>query len=835
MNDHPIPRATYRLQLTKGFPFAKTAAIALYLSNLGISHAYLSPILKARRGSLHGYDTVDHSILNPELGTQRDFEDMVATFRAHGIGVILDIVPNHMGIGGDENDLWLDVLEHGPQSRYGDWFDINWSPSEPGLRDKVLVPMLGSSFGEALERGAFELRYDEGTSKLAIWAEGAHKLPLCPDSYEIIGDPSNVARFNQPENREDLVGLIDVQHWRPARYSVAADDINYRRFFIVSDLAAIRVERKDVFDHVHRLTFDLVADGLVDGLRVDHIDGLYDPKAYCLNLRERCPRPIYLVVEKILAPHEALRSDWGVDGTTGYEFSSTVTSLITDPRGEEGLTKAYENFVGRAPSLADEERNAKRNIIDYEMAAELDALTVRLRHIAAGVPHTADLTRNAIRSALRDVVAAMPVYRTYVDGGPLSEDDQRNIAVSVARARQATPALDPAVFDFLSQVMTAELCRTRKEYDPDEALETAHRIQQYTGPVMAKGLEDTALYRYNRLIALSDVGEKPDRFTTSVAAFHDFNRSRRASFPHGMLTTSSHDTKRGEDARARIAALSGYFDEWTTAVPEWGRMLEEARAPKLEPNDLYYFFQLLLGSWPTALTAGDKAGVDAFGERLLAAMLKSVREARMKTNWAVPKTEYEDQISQFVAVALSSDAFLASFARFEQTVAVAGAQNGLIETVLKLTVPGVPDIYEGAELWEQSMVDPDNRRVVDFDERQRLLASAPADLIANWRTGAIKQRIIAQILTWRREHPSVFMEGSYEPIDIEAGAVGYARRHSGHTIVVVAKLYPWRTRLWVKRDISLPEGLSWDGLHQIVGSGVDALGDELPVDVWATR
>ncbi len=837
--DNIVPRATYRLQLTAEFSFARAAALAPYLAQLGISHAYLSPVLKARRGSTHGYDTVDHGVLNPELGTQRDFEEMVAALHRHGLGVIVDIVPNHMGIGGDENELWLDVLRWGPRSRYAEWFDINWSPSEPSLKNKVLVPMLGRSFGEAMESGALELRHDEAEGSFSVWAEGVHKLPVCPETYHLIGSPSAVGRYNSAEGRQDLARLIDAQHWRPARYSVAADDINYRRFFIVSDLAAIRVERDEVFEHVHRLTFDLVRDGLVDGLRVDHIDGLYDPKQYCLRLREAAPRPIYLVVEKILAPHETLRADWAVDGTTGYEFGAAVTRLLTDPRAEAKLTETYERFIGRRLDLAEEERSAKRAIIDYEMAAELDALTERLRRLAASVPRTADLTRNTIRSALREVVAAMPVYRTYIDGGPLDQQDARNIAVAVASAREATLSLHPAVFDFLNDVLTGELCRTHKAYPQDDALDAARRIQQYTGPVMAKGLEDTALYRYNRLIALSEVGAKPDRFTTSVAAFHDLMRSRRARASHGMLTTSSHDTKRGEDLRARVVAISGFGDEWAEAVERWSALLMAAGAPELERNDVYCFYQLLLGAWPTTLVPTDSVGLAALRKRIGAAMLKSVREARMRTNWTVPKSDYEEALATFIDIAVQPGAFLDSLLGFERRIATAGAQNGLIQTVLKLTVPGVPDIYQGAERWEQSMVDPDNRRPVDYEASLRLLGQTEGanSQLANWRDGAIKQRLIADLLAHRAAHPALYAHGSYEPVEAGPDLVAFVRRHEGATMLVAARLYPWRAPVWDEVQLTLPEAVAWHELRPIVGNspvGGTALFGSLPVSVLAS-
>ena len=808
----PIPRATYRIQLHRDFTFIAAAGLAPYLEQLGISHAYLSPILKARPGSTHGYDTVDHTALNPELGTRADFEAMAAAFRRHGIGIVLDIVPNHMGVGGDLNAQWLDLLEWGRRSRFAEWFDINWTPTEPTLRNKVLVPFLGTTFGQAIEAGKLELRKDQ-TGKFAIWAEGSHKLPVCPDTYELIGvDPE---RLNTPGGRPELIRLIDAQHWRPARYSVAADDINYRRFFIVSDLAAIRIERDDVFDHVHRLVFELVEQGLVEGLRVDHIDGLYDPKAYCQKLRARCPRPIYLVVEKILAPHEQLRADWDVEGTTGYEFAAAATKLLVDPQAESALGSVYQNFTGRTGTLAEIERTSKRGIIDYEMAAELDGLATRLRSLAASGPATIDLTRNGLRAALREIVASMPVYRSYVDGDHLSDEDRRSIEFAVGRAREAAGALDPQLFSFVRATMLGET--------PDgvaaprqSVLDLAQRIQQYTGPVMAKGLEDTALYRYNRLIALSDVGEKPDRVGESVEAFHAFSGARRARSPHGMLTSSSHDTKRGEDSRARIAAISGRVDTWRDAVEAWRTQLVNAGAPTIEPNDLYYFFQLLLGSWPADFPdqgALDPATLSAFRKRLDAAMLKSVREARQKTNWSVPASDYETATSSLVEIALRpAGKFLDSFRKFESELGRSGAMNGLIETVLKLTVPGVPDIYQGAEFWEQSMVDPDNRRAVDFEARKAALSAGsdiPA-LITNWRDGRLKQHVIRSLLDLRRRSPELFASGSYEPIysNGRTSVLAFLRRLDQHAILVAISLYPWRESHWGPQDqLQLPSDM----------------------------
>ena len=807
-----VPRATYRLQLTKDFTFRHAAALAPYLQRLGISHVYLSPILTARKGSTHGYDTVDHSEVNPELGTRAEFETMAGEFRERGIGIILDIVPNHMGIGGDENPYWLDVLKYGRASRYADWFDINWKPIEPALENKVLVPFLGTSFAEAFEGGKIELRGDD--DGLAIWAEGSHKLPLDPETYQI-DTTSDLAtaiqRLNSPAGRSELLALIDAQHWKLARFSAAADDINYRRFFIVSDLAAIRIERDEVFDHVHKLVFDFVERGLVQGLRVDHIDGLYDPKAYCLKLREKCPRPIYLVVEKILAPGEALRADWLVDGTTGYEFAGAVTRLLVDPAADEKLTSTYESFTGKTGNLANVERDAKRAIIDFEMSAELDGLVARLRAIAVRERTSAGLTRNTLRNVLRETIASLPVYRTYVDASPRNEFDRRYVGLAVGKARQSLLSLDPAAFDFVQDILLADRASTAGGSLWEDVLDLARRIQQYTGPVMAKGLEDTALYRHNRLIALSDVGERPDRLSSSVEAFHDFNLARREATPAGMLTTSSHDSKRGEDARARIAALSGYADEWAAAVSMWDKQLADAGAPMLEANDRYYFFQLLLGSWPLDFPetgAIPAEGLSDFHTRLDAAMLKSVREARVRTNWTVPNSDYEADVARYVATALLPDGdFLEAFRAFDRLIGPAGAQNGIIEAVLKLTVPGVPDIYRGAELWEQSMVDPDNRRPVDFERRVAGLERADtyASLIANWRDGRLKQRIIADLFACRARVPEAFARGTYQPVRVASDNVlCFIRQTQEMALVVAVQLRPWRNRAWGLGPLSLP-------------------------------
>ncbi|WP_299752000.1 malto-oligosyltrehalose synthase [Devosia sp.] len=793
-----VPRATYRLQLNKDFGFAEALALVPYLGRLGISHLYLSPILRARAGSTHGYDTVEHREINPELGTLDDFRRLATVAREREMGIILDFVPNHMGIGGTENAYWLDVLKLGQGSRYAHWFDIDWTPADTSLSGKVLVPVLGCSYGEALEQGRLVLKFSADTNSFAIWVDDANLLPLDPKTY-----PASVEVDAINADKVRLDQLVKQQHWRVARYSVAVDDINYRRFFIVNELAGIRIEEADVFDHTHALIFQLIDEGLVDGLRIDHIDGLRDPKAYVTKLREKSPRPIYLVVEKILAPHEQLRADWGVDGTTGYEFSAHLTTLGSDPAGEVGLSRAYEDLTDERRAFTEIELEAKLTIIDTEMGAELDRIATLARAIAEGKNATSDLTRNGLRNAIRVLVAHMPVYRSYVDGDGSSEIDRRNVGVALLEARRDAPTLDPAVFDFLADLIA----------DPAEqdGLEFVLRLQQFTGPVMAKGLEDTALYRDNRMIALNDVGERPDRLNIGVAAFHDFNATRLAQFPHAMLTTSSHDTKRGEDTRARILTLSGNTDAWKAAVDEWTALLGPA-AEGITRNELWYFFQMLVGAWPTEFPETGElppAALDQFRQRLQAAMQKSVREARVNSSWTKPNESYETALTGLMDAALADtpdNGFLAAFRLFAAGIGEQGARIGLAQVVLKLTAPGVPDIYQGAELWEQSMVDPDNRRPVDFVARWQMLDNADAPLdIANWRDGSVKLQVIERLLRLRSDDPELFAQGSYEPVAAGDHIVAFLRRREGQSLLAAVALHPW---IAPEGELKLPEALA---------------------------
>lgn len=780
--DIVAPTATYRLQLNKDFTFSDAKALIPYLRDLGVSHLYLSPILKARPGSTHGYDTVDHQQINPELGTLDEFRALVAAARDAKLGILLDFVPNHMGVGGADNGLWLDVLQHGKASQYADWFDIDWAVPDQRLTGKLLVPFLGLSYAEALHTGQIVLQAE--SDSIAIWAHGEHKMPLRPeDEQHVLEHYGSYAKAasalngieNEPASWLALDELIDRQHWRLAYYLNAADEINYRRFFTNSDLAGIRIDRPEVFDHAHQLIFQLIAEGLVDGLRIDHVDGLLDPKGYLDQLVAHSPRPIYLLIEKILAPHEQLRADWPVHGTTGYEFGAHLTRLLTNTAGEAELSETYQEFSGNAVTPEDEAYRSKLHIMDGELAADLTALARQFTELARTVPDTADLTENGLRKGLRELIAGLTVYRTYVDSPAPSERDQREISFAAAKARQARRFDNPAVLDFLEQALNGYLSH---QYSPAVLLAAIGKFQQLTGPVMAKGLEDTALYRVNRLVSLNEVGAHPDRFSIGVEAFHAANQQRLAQHPSAMLATTTHDTKRGEDTRTRIAAIADHPALWHAAISEWRELLPK---DSISSNELYLFFQLLLGGWPH-FEQQDSAALQVLAERLKGAMVKSVREARINSEWNLPNSAYEEGVGQFIADAMANTAFLASFAASADRLSAAGQRKSLVQLALKLTVPGVPDIYRGAEDWEQSFVDPDNRRPVDFGDLAKRLGAAdtpPADT---------KLRLTQILLQLRRSHPQLFTGGSYAPIIVPDGFIAFSRHADGYELRLVADL-----------------------------------------------
>ncbi len=891
------PRATYRLQFRREFGFADAARVAPYLARLGVSHVYASPYLRARAGSTHGYDIVAHGELNPELGGNEAFIGLHEALVRSGLGQILDFVPNHMGVGGSDNPLWLEVLEWGPDSPLAGWFDIDWKPAAGYLNEKLLVPVLDDQYGAALEDGKLELRFDAATGEFAVWAYGTHKLPVCPLHYgrilghehlelERLGDAFGALPDWRPQverradelkrelavcvathagadetlrgrlaalngatdaTRRELDALIQQQFWRASHFRVAGDDINYRRFFNVNDLAGLRVELPDVFEHAHRLVVRLLREGVLDGLRIDHIDGLLDPAQYLGRLRalaldrEGGARPFYLVVEKILGRHERLRPEWQVEGTTGYEFGNELLRLLTDARGERGLDQAYLELAGRHEEFGQVVRDSKLFIIANEMASELNVLARDAARVARQNSRTADFTRHILHRGLCATVACFPVYRTYLDAtGELADADRAHILAALAAARELERDVDPSVFDFLEHLLTGALVAApRSGFSRTAALRCAMKFQQLTGPVMAKGLEDTAFYRYNRLISHNEVGGDPQWLGGSIDEFHAANAERARTTPFGLLGTSTHDTKRGEDARARLATLAEIPDEWAAHVKRWRAMLSAASVALADPNLEYFFYQTLLGSFP----AGDAD--DDYRARVQAAMQKAAREARVHTTWGRPNRSYETRLSAFVDAAFRSATFMDAFTPFQRRVAKAGASNSLLQTALKLTVPGVPDIYQGAELWELSLVDPDNRRPVDYACREsaltELLDAWSRDPLATlracidgWTDGRLNLLQTALLLRERAARESLFF-GEYLPCSVSGGGeyVGaFARRDAQSMMLVTFARFPFaraREPGWRQARVELPgPARSWRNV--LTGAAVKDAGSATDLD-----
>ncbi len=908
-----IPLSTYRLQFNCDFTFNQAREIIPYLHVLGISHLYASPYLKARPGSRHGYDIIDHNTLNPEIGSYEEFEQLCATLAEHDMGQVLDVVPNHMGVGAD-NAWWLDVLENGQASVHAGFFDIDWMPIKAKLHGKVLLPVLGNAYGAVLDNAELQLRFDAEHGEFAIYYY-EHHFPVDPSEYPqilayridalntrlgqdnpllmeyqslitgfrnlpsrdefsperqverrrdkevykhhfsgLVEQSSDIAGFLEENLRlfngtagdsssfDQLHDLIKAQAYRLAFWRVASDEINYRRFFDINDLAGLRMENDEVFDATHQLLLRLVQEGKLDGLRLDHPDGLYDPEAYFCKLIEQCSRvgrAPYLVVEKILAVHEDLRNSWPVHGTTGYEFTNLLNGLFVATNNAKQMERLYKRFVGAQVNFDDLLYQSKKLIMKTALSGELNVLANLLSKIAEADRHTCDYTLNGLRSALAEIVAYFPVYRGYISAREIVEEDRRNVEQATAAAKRRSTTADTSIFDFLRDVLTLAAAERKSPAYYEQVLAFAMKFQQITSPVMAKGLEDTSAYIYHRLLSLNEVGGDPRRFGVTLSAFHKANRARATHWPHALLTTSTHDTKRSEDVRARLNVLSEMPSAWRLALRHWSSAnikLKQKVDGLLAPtaNDEYLIYQTLLGIWP--LNDPDQTELAQLSMRIAEYMVKAVREAKVHTSWINPNTDYENAVLAFADALINAPiegGFMSDFLPFQRRIARLGLFNSLSQTLIKLTAPGVPDIYQGCELLDFSLVDPDNRRPVDFIHRQTLLKvlqTLAAQTVQQRSAGVRalsdtleddrgKLLVISSALALRKRWPEVFLQGSYVPLAVNgeqaAHVCAYARIAGTRTVITVAPRFfagltsatamlPIGEKIWGDTTVAVP-------------------------------
>ena len=931
----PAPRilgSTYRLQLHTGFDFGKATRVLDYLTRLGVTDAYLSPVWQAGPGSTHGYDVTDHSRINLELGGLGGLTRFSDALKERGLGLLLDFVPNHMGVGGGHNAYWEDVLEHGQASRYAHFFDIDWEPLKRSLAGKVLLPVLGELYGRVLEQGQlkvirqdddapghgqagkfylcyFDRRFPLSPRTLAGLLHRAADLCRLSEDNDLRGElyslavqaghlPRSSGGVSDAERRERaretaviarrlhaltsqspaipraidaavrelnadqdaLDRLIREQNYRLSYWRVASEQINYRRFFDINELAALRMEDERVFAWAHSQLLGLVAQGRVSGIRLDHTDGLYDPAAYFLQLQgwagaalsplpetepeaedappphgplafdPKGPLPIYVVAEKILEPGEAL-PEWPIHGTTGYDFLAQLGGTFVSQDHEDEMTAIYRRFTGDRRSYGETLHDTKELILRGSLSSELYGLAERLERLAERDLRWRDFTLSALRAALREVTACFPVYRTYLRlDGSREKGDTLKIGHAIRDARALNRELDPTVFDFLEAVLTltSDDVLTRQAYG-----EFALSFQQLTGPVTAKGAEDTAFYRYTRLLSLNEVGGDPALYGTPLSTFHAQARARAEHWPHAMLTTSTHDTKRGEDTRARISVLSEMPQTWAAYLSVWSRLSRSyersvpgtrgtVRWPSL--SDSYALVQTALGAWPLGQTL-DEANLEALQERLIAYAQKSAREAKVHTTWSAPDSGYEEGLSALIRGLLGDTEFRASMEELHRRISPYGAQNGLSTTLVRLTSPGVPDTYQGSEVWNQSLVDPDNRRPVDYTGLNRRLAAIEAkyaadplalarELLARYEDGDVKLLTTWMALQSRRAAPELYAGGDYRPIEAGKFLLAYSRTLGERTVVVAAprlsytlthEKVPWALgEAWGRRELTLP-------------------------------
>jgi (1->4)-alpha-D-glucan 1-alpha-D-glucosylmutase len=942
-----IPIATYRVQLNHQFKFSDAKSIVSYLHELGISDLYASPYLKAKKGSLHGYDILDHNQLNPEIGTEEDYEAFVEELKKYGMGQVLDIVPNHMCIAEDENIWWMDVLENGPSSTYADFFDIDWKPIKDELEDKVLIPVLGDQYGRVLESQELRLAFEEGAFFIHYYDR---KFPVAPISYrrilefridalkkkmgsdhshlqellsiitalvhlpirtekdrekilerrrekEIIkkrlGDlyheseevrsfiEESLKRFNgdpdDPRSFDLLDDLLNEQAYRLSHWQVATDEINYRRFFDINELGAIRMEDPRVFEETHRLILRLIREAKVTGLRVDHPDGLYNPAEYFYRLQRSCfiqlclrgievedelalgekigmlydevvsenltsplRMPFYIVGEKILTKSERMPEDWPIFSTTGYVFLNSVNGIFIDMGNDKSFDEIYRRFLRSRVDYQDLLYENKKLIMQTSMPSEISMLGHILNRISEKDRHTRDFTLNNLTTAMVEVIANFPVYRTYASSQGVNERDRRYIEQALSRAKRKNPALSTTVFGFLENVLLLQYPDQFEEAERREWLDFVMRFQQMTGPIMAKGVEDTAFYVYNRFVSLNEVGGNPERFGTSLDTFHGQNIERTKFWPHAMISTMTHDTKRGEDVRARLDVLSEIPDEWRECLNRWSRINKKMKTvidgqwiP--DRNEEYLLYQTLIGVWP--IRPMDEGDDEVFKRRIRAYMLKAVREAKVNTSWISPNLMYEENLLKFINAVLSrsrNNPFLRDLEMLHTKISYCGMFTSLSQTLLKIASPGVPDFYQGTELWDFSLVDPDNRKPVNFDLRKESLAalkkkieSPGADLkefakslIQEWKDGTPKLYVIFKALNYRKRNPLLFRDGNYIPLEtggnLSEHVCALARQRKEETVLVVVPRFlvplverdeegPLSREVWGDTRIVIPE------------------------------
>lgn len=918
-----IPVATYRLQFNRNFRFKDAKKIIRYLHNLGISDVYASPYFKAKEGSVHGYDIVDHNQFNSEVGTEDEYNNMISELKKYEMGQVLDIVPNHMCINSKDNVWWSDVLENGPSSVYANYFDIDWDPVKRELKDKILLPILGDQYGKVLENRELTLAFEEGAFFIYYYE---NKFPVRPKTYAFIlqyridklkellpeNDPNfvellsvltalehlplytetdpekvaeryrekeiikkrlshlynesyeirsfideNVRIFNgvkgEPSSFDLLDELLRLQAYRLSFWRVATEEINYRRFFDINDLAAIRVENPVVFEDTHRLVMKLVRQGKVTGLRVDHPDGLYNPSGYFQALQRNCYlqtrlnyseelrnevdfpfedteltvkikeqyeeiissdpyyKPFYIVGEKILMKGERMPEDWPIFSTTGYVFLNSLNGIFVDMKNSKAFDDIYSRFTRLKLSFHDIVYEKKKLILQVAMSSEVNALGHYLNQISEKNRHTRDFTLNSLTNVIEEVIAFFPVYRTYVNSVTVTDRDRQYVEAAVSKAKRKNPAINASVFDFLKDVLLLNFPDNFSEDEKNEWIDFVMKFQKITGPVMAKGLEDTACYVYNRLVSLNEVGGSPDRFGFPLDAFHGQNIERVKFWPYALITSDTHDTKRSEDVRARINVLSEIPDDWRKRVIYWSRLNKKKKVMvdgQIVPdrNEEYLLYQTLVGTWP--ITVGDESSYENFKERMKNYMLKAIREAKVNTSWINPNAIYEDALLIFVERIMDNgqdNQFLKDFVNFQKVIANYGMYNSLSQVLLKITCPGVPDFYQGTEIWNLSLVDPDNRRPVDYALRNRMLEDLKKrefeisqrefsrELIANRTDGMIKLYLIYKTINYRRKNRELFERGEYLPLEVMGeradNVCAFARRIGTQRVIVSVPRY----------------------------------------------